>query len=1389
MQQPKQIATILPEYLVCIGASAGGLNACKKLINKLTSKKACYVYCQHLSPTHESMLVDILSKDTALVVKQVGDGDSIKAGYFYIAPPGFDIELNKYQFELSKPSHGPYPKPNIDRFFSSIAENFINKIIGVVLSGSGSDGAMGVTKIRSKGGLVLVQTPESSDFDGMPNASINTQVADMVDSLDSLGESINRIVENDVTEETGFDAPDAQIFKAILELIRTKTDYNFSSYRETTIKRRIARRMSICGVSDINVYKTLLEENNEELEAFIRDAFIIVSEFYRDTKEFDALKEHLTSVLDSHSVEQQFRVWVPGCATGEEAYTIAMIVEELRKTNNYNFDIKIMATDISNDAIESARQGKFDRDKIVNISDQWLNCYFDVSKDEAIVKSNIREKIIFSVHNIFVDPPFSKINLISCRNLLIYFNQSLQKRILQLFHFSLQQEGCLFLGPSESIKQKELFSAINAGAKIYKKIDNASTPLPAAQKLIGFSKVVDVQRSKKSDDLEKKIVKSIVGFYSPAVIVANQDNKLVYTTGNISPLLTKEGVFFKDDVFDLLNPSLRASCRAMSLRVRRTKEKPSPISFSISLNGKPAEVSVFVTLLGDTLPDWLLISYTLKKAEDKAIIDFNELEYNEYVVEIEKELNATRENLQTVIEELETTNEQLQIYNEELQSTNEEYQSTNEELQTVNEELQSTNEELITTNEEYAQKSNEQAQLSADLNNIQESLAIPVFVIDTDYRIQRFTESCNSILDTRRIKINDLFFALHWYSDIPDLKSLINDVEQKKVAKKIQIAISDRNYDCQVSPYKNTHDQFDGYTIIFYETTGLRRSQAALAREKLIAQTTLHNIIEGVIRIKTDQTIEYANPAALSILEREMDDLLDKKLGKRLVLFNDENEQIDLESWITNSSISNVNYLDSMVLKTQYGKDVYVELTLSPLSEMQGYVVTIRDITEKQTHMKKLEWQSQHDALTGLVNRGEMEKRVERTILTAKRENSESSLLYMDLDQFKVVNDTCGHLAGDTLLKQLAQMLMEIVRTRDSLARLGGDEFALLLDKCPLADAQNIAAKVQNKICDYRFAWKDRVFRIGVSIGIVSINKETNQVAEVLSDADAACYAAKEQGRNAIQTHSKDDELLEKQRSEMDRISDINQAIDEDGFKLYFQDIRSTDNNAVESWEVLLRMFNSKGEFLTPMSFLPAAERFGLIVRIDNWVLENTIKNICEYIRPNEETVFPKISINLSGYTLTDFAYIDKLSALLKQYPFPAENITFEITETAAISNLLKAKKFIATARKLGCHFALDDFGTGMSSLSYLRGLELDYLKIDASFIQNVVTDDVDSAIVQSVTDVAHRLSLRVIAEGVEDETQFQHLKNSAIDCIQGFYISKPRPFEEFIAEVGVEKL
>ncbi len=593
----------------------------------------------------------------------------------------------------------------------------------------------------------------------------------------------------------------------------------------------------------------------------------------------------------------------------------------------------------------------------------------------------------------------------------------------------------------------------------------------------------------------------------------------------------------------------------------------------------------------------------------------------------------------------------------------------------------------------------------------------------------------------------------------------------------------------QVSPYINASGKFDGYTIIFYETTNFTRSQEVLSLEKLQAQTTLELISEGVARLNHNDVVEYANPALLALLNKDLEEVLGTKLAKKLMLYDEQGEKFDFPSIVKKCRESNKSYTikhEPLKLKPASEKSLSVEVSIVPLllpSQNRGTLITLQDTTEKQKQLERLQWQSTHDALTGLVNRDEMDKRLDRAILASKRDGHESSLLYLDLDQFKVVNDTCGHLAGDQLLKQLSQLIHQLLRSRDTLGRLGGDEFAILLDRCPIVEAEYIAYKVQQKISEYRFSWEDKLFRVGVSIGIVRIDHNVNQIAQILSDADAACYAAKESGGNSIQVHSHDNETLEVQRSQMRSISDINEAIENDFFRLYFHQIRNIDAKAVTSWEVLIRMFNKKGELLLPEKFLPGAERFGLINRIDRWVIDSTLSSVSQYFGKDTQKHFPSLNINLSANTITDISYLDLIIELANKHHISPKNISFEITETAAVRNLIEAKKFMEKAKSLGFKFALDDFGTGMSSLSYLRELPIDSVKIDMSFIKNITSDSVNRTIVNSVNDVAHLLDLEVIAEGIENNEQLNCLKDIGIDSFQGFFMGKPLPFEEFVSD------
>ncbi len=424
-----------------------------------------------------------------------------------------------------------------------------------------------------------------------------------------------------------------------------------------------------------------------------------------------------------------------------------------------------------------------------------------------------------------------------------------------------------------------------------------------------------------------------------------------------------------------------------------------------------------------------------------------------------------------------------------------------------------------------------------------------------------------------------------------------------------------------------------------------------------------------------------------------------------------------------------------------------------------------------------------HDPLTGLTNRHQFEQRLADALATAHAANVQHALLYLDLDQFKVVNDTCGHVAGDELLKQLAVLLHGQVRETDTVARLGGDEFGILLENCPLERAQQIAAQLLRAINDYRFCWLGKSFVIGGSIGLVSINRASSSLGDLLGRADVACYAAKDLGRNRIHVFQDDDIELARRQGEMQWVSRINWALEQDRFTLYRQNIVALDGSAgAERCEVLLRLRDEAGNLVGPGAFLPAAERYNLAPAVDRWVVDHLLRFVARHGQPPDAGPARTFFINLSGATLNDDGFDDHLRALLRETGVSPSLLCFEITETAAIANLSRAMSFIDAIRAEGCRFALDDFGSGLSSFAYLKTLPVDFLKIDGSFVRDITRDPMDRAIVEAINRIGHTVGLATVAEFVEDEATRQELVRLGVDYAQGYGLHRPEPLASLIA-------
>lgn len=569
------------------------------------------------------------------------------------------------------------------------------------------------------------------------------------------------------------------------------------------------------------------------------------------------------------------------------------------------------------------------------------------------------------------------------------------------------------------------------------------------------------------------------------------------------------------------------------------------------------------------------------------------------------------------------------------------------------------------------------------------------------------------------------------------------------------------------------------------DINNLKQVQEALHQEKELALVTLQSIGDGVITTDDTGHIQYINPTAERLLSitaesavgvhyRDVLKLVDEATGESL------EDLVRLCLTLDNGHA----HVDEGLLQVN-GSRYHLKVTTASMRDHYGHVVgavlVLHDITEVMGMARQLSYQASHDMLTGLYNRSVFEQRVEEAIRSAQGGKEVHSVLYLDLDQFKVVNDTCGHNAGDELLQQVTQLMLARVRETDVLARLGGDEFGVLLEHCPLEKAEMIADAIRLAIRDFRFAWDDKAFEIGVSIGVVPIAANTGNLAHVLAAADAACYVAKDSGRNRLHVYQPDDDAVLQRHGEMQWVHRLSSAFDNDSFQLFAQPIAHVAGDRVVShYEVLVRMVDDRGRIVPPGAFIPAAERYNLMPMIDRWVIRNTL----EMLRDAQgDLAFPPVecAINLSGQSLTDDHFLEYVVDLFDETGIPCESISFEVTETAAVANLSRATRFISILRGMGCSFALDDFGAGLSSFGYLKTLPVDYLKIDGGFVRDMVTDQVNRAMVESINEIGHIMGLKTIGEYAEDERILLALEKAGVDFAQGHAISPPQPFSKIL--------
>ena len=662
-------------------------------------------------------------------------------------------------------------------------------------------------------------------------------------------------------------------------------------------------------------------------------------------------------------------------------------------------------------------------------------------------------------------------------------------------------------------------------------------------------------------------------------------------------------------------------------------------------------------------------------------------------------------------------------------------------------------------------------------------------------------EAMSELVIIHRVEENELeIMPTSWSASYPKATAIINQtleqilkISQSKVSSNPVKKVLDTKQPCSFEYNLSVEDtqlwflarisllSNNSVVWVVRDITERKHLEQALFQEKELAQITLQSIGDAVITTDAMGKVLEMNTAAEQMTGWQKEQARGLPLLDIFKIVNETTRQ-PVENPIYRALHEDrvVELANNTILIARDSTEYYIADSAAPIRDRRGKqigaVMVFRDVTESRQLALQLSWQASHDALTKLYNRREFEKKIVEAINNSKNKNSQYVLCYLDLDQFKVVNDTCGHAAGDELLRQVSALLQQQVRSTDAIGRLGGDEFGILLSRCSLETAEQLAEKLRKSIHDIRFCWQGKTFTIGVSIGLIALNAETQDLTKILSAADAACFAAKHRGRNCVHVYRADDQELARQQGELQWLSNLNQALVENRFRLYSQKIIPLNmDDSSEHHEVLLRLVDEQGKLILPMAFIPAAERYSLMPKIDRWVIETFIRRY-----QTDQNLKPKscdqwYSLNISGASLNNEQFVSFLQEQLTQCSFP-QKICFEITETTAISNLTKAVKFMGDLIKLGCCFALDDFGSGMSSLAYLKNLPVSYLKIDGSFVKNMVKDPIDRGMVESCNRMAHLMGIKTIAEFVEDEATLEQLRNLGVDYAQGHTIGKPYP-------------
>lgn len=899
--------------IVGIGASAGGLDAYKNLLRSLpTDTGAAFVLVQHLDPNHESLMADLLARHTRMEVKQAEDDMHLERNTVYVIPPGKFLRLIDHGLFLDEPVKEKGIRLAVDYFFRSMAEVRGERSIGIVLSGTGSDGTLGIQEIKAAGGMVMVQDPSDAEYDGMPRSAMNTGNVDFVLPVSDMGEKLSQFMAHPYLapkeSASGLSDVDPTNFISVLAVLRRYTDYDFNSYKKGTVERRVQRRMGLKQIENLADYVAYMRERPDEVNQLFRDLLIGVTRFFREPEAWESFgSEVVRRLVERKPKDEPIRAWVPGCASGEEAYTLAMTIFDEFDRVNRRADVQVFATDLNSHAIEAARAGKYPKSIEADVPAATLRKYFTDTGDAYSVNKRLRESIVFAQQNVISDPPFSKLDIITCRNLMIYLESDVQQRMIEMFHFALAEGGFLFLGNSETAERPgRLFEALDKPNRIYRRADvarvrNASFPVYSGE---GRQKTREVAnqpaspRSLTSVDLARR---QLLDRFAPAAVLVDAGFHVLYQHGPLRNYFDFPHGQPTNALPEMVVPDLRGKIRTVLNTVSSGTEPSEAVVPHVRREGKEVAVRIVAEPLdrpedgGRTILVYFQdVSEPIDaEAEEKAREEARKKappEELDQIAALEYELQSTREDLQSTIEEMETANEELKSSNEEVMSMNQELQSTNEELETGREELQSLNEELSTVNSQLEDKVGEVEASNNDLTNLLNSTNIAVIFLDSEMTIRRFTPAIRDIMriiesDVGR-PVEDIALRVQDDTLVEDAQTCLETLVESEAEVSTD---KGRHLIRRLRPFRTSENRIEGVVVTYTDVTNFQQ-----ARERADMRERQQESVAELGRLALS-----AAPIA-SILEQAVSDIsrhLNVRYAKVLQL-NDDGEALTLRSGV-----------------------------------------------------------------------------------------------------------------------------------------------------------------------------------------------------------------------------------------------------------------------------------------------------------------------------------------------------------------------------------------------------------------------------------------------------------------------------------------------------------